>query len=75
MGHTPDVFVFVREAGTERLLVALNFRDRRATLRERDHQLTGSAKLVLSTDPERGADVVALASLELRLTEGVIVRL
>jgi alpha-glucosidase len=75
VGHTPDVFAFVREAGTERLLVALNFRDRRTTLRERDHQLTGSARLVLSTDPERGADVVALSSLELRPTEGVIVRL
>ena len=74
IGHQPGVFAFLREAGGERLLVALHFRHARATLRGEDLGLPRSGTLELSTDPDRSPGAVPLASFELGPDEGVIVR-
>ncbi len=75
IGRVPGVFAFLREAGPERLLVALNFGHPRAVLRVADQGLPRSGTLEISTDPDRAPGVVSLASLELGPDEGVVVRL
>jgi alpha-glucosidase len=62
------VFAFAREAEGERVLVALNF--------TKDTQVvalgSGDAKVALSTDHARDAEPIALARVELRPDEGVV---
>ena len=63
------VFAFAREAYRERALVALNF--------TKSPQLvalgSGAAKVALSTDHTREGEPLALASVELRPDEGIVV--
>jgi alpha-glucosidase len=63
------VFAFVREADRERVLVALNF--------TKAPQLvsfgSGDAKVALSTDHARDGEPLALARVELRPDEGIVV--
>jgi alpha-glucosidase len=63
------VFAYAREADAERVLVALNF--------TRSPQLvalgSGDAKVALSTDHTRDAEPLALARIELRPDEGIVV--
>ena len=63
------VFAYAREADDQRVLIALNF--------TRDTQIvslgTGDATVVLSTDHARDAEPVALARVELRPDEGIVV--
>jgi alpha-glucosidase len=66
---TPSgVFAFAREVDGERVLVALNF--------TKSTQLvslgTGDAQVALSTDHERDAEPLALARIELRPDEGIV---
>ena len=75
IGHQPGVFAFLREAGDERLLVALNFRHARVALRGGNHELPRAGMLELSTDPDREPGAVSLPSFELGPDEGVIIRL
>ena len=62
------VFAFAREVDGERVLVALNF--------TKSPQLVsfgaGDAQIALSTDHERDAEPVALARIELRPDEGIV---
>lgn len=64
-----DCFVYLREAGAERVLVALNFADQ-----ERLLQLPDSGVVVVSTDPDREAPA-SDRPLRLRAAEGCMVRL
>ncbi len=75
IGSAPGVFAFLREAGPERLLIALNFRASRAALRLVDQGPAGSSMLAVSTDPDRSAGPIRPTVLELGPDEGVIVRL
>jgi hypothetical protein len=63
------VFAFAREADGERVLVALNF--------TKSTQLvslgTGDAQVAFSTDHERDTEPLALARIELRPDEGILV--
>ena len=63
------VFAYAREADGQRVLIALNF--------TKDTQIvslgTGDATVVLSTDHARDAEPVALARVELRPDEGIVV--
>jgi alpha-glucosidase len=68
--HAPNgVFAYLREAEDERLVVALNFRDRRARV-----ALRQPATVVLSTSDGRTGDRLESA-IELGPNEGVIARL
>ena len=67
------VFAFLRTAGEEQLLVALNFRSRPVALEA--GEVAASGRLELSTDPHRGAGEVDLRRLAIGPDEGVVVRL
>ncbi len=75
VSHTPGLFAFVREAGDERLLVALNFRPEPVRLDGPELGLPPRGHLELSTDPERTSRAVGMGPLRLGPDEGVIVRL
>ncbi len=66
-----DCFVFERQTGDQRLLVALNFsaHDKKLSLPK-----LGTGKIVLSTDLDREGEV-DLADFELRANEGCIIEL
>jgi len=64
----PDTFIFVREHGAQRLLVALNFAAQPRQLAAHDFP---TGRLELSTDPTRAAGIVT--DLALGPNEGVIV--
>jgi alpha-glucosidase len=68
----PDTFVYLRQHGAERVLVALNFaaEPRRLTL-----PIAGSGHVVLSTQYDRSTDAVSLRGLDLRPVEGLILTL
>ena len=70
-----DIFAYVREAGGERLLIALNFTSEVAHLDGRPAGLDGAARAELSTDPGRDGDEILLHDIELRPDEGVVIRL
>jgi len=74
LADTPDgCYAYLRTAGDERLLVALNF-----TGAPLDYEVEGPARgrLELATDPHRPAgDPVGLHPLRLAPDEGVVVRL
>jgi hypothetical protein len=66
-----DCFVYLRQAGGERKLIALNFvgEGRRVSVPN-----GGTGRIALSTHMDR-AETVSLADLKLRSFEGVIVEL
>jgi alpha-glucosidase len=66
-----DCFVYLRAAGDERRLIALNFADAQRRLSIPDHS---TGQVVLSTHMDR-EERVPLSGLELRPHEGVIVEL
>ena len=73
LAGVPDgCYAYLRSAGDERLLVALNF-----TGRLLQYQVEGqeTGRLELSTDPGRPAGEVVLRPLQLGPDEGVLVRL
>jgi alpha-glucosidase len=69
----PDAFCFVREAGEERMLVAINYTSTPMPLGLRE-PLGERGTVELSTDPRRAGSELALDSLVLGPDEGVIVR-
>ena len=70
------VLAYVRQLDEERLLVALNFTPRPRALGAGEAGLTGTARLALSTDPDRRpGEPVDLARLRLDADEGVVLRL
>src|SRR5439155_26819566 len=69
-GLPDDCYVFVRNAGSQELLVALNFADQDRRL----HLEQGAGHLLLSTHLDRQGDV-DLAALELRAAEGCVIEL
>jgi alpha-glucosidase len=71
-GVPGDCFVYLREAGDERKLVALNFAAAPQTIALPD--LAGSAEVLVSTHLDREG-AVNLRSFELRANEGCIVAL
>jgi len=76
--EAPDgVFAYLREEGTERRLVALNFTSRRVRVPVSAELLGGrAARVCLSTDPDRsGSDAEVGDVLELGPDEGVLVGL
>jgi alpha-glucosidase len=71
----PDgLWAYLREAGDERLLVALNFEGRQRGYTPADG-IAAQGRLELSTDPDRQTGAVSLRPLELGPDEGVVVRL
>ena len=70
-GVPPECYLFEREDGAERLLVALNFSDQPEHIPIPDGR---SAALLISTDPDRDGSS-ALTVLDLRPGEGCIFRL
>ncbi len=68
------VFAYLREAGEERLLVALNFSGHPRTLTPGIPR-AGEGRLELATDPDRRPGPVPLDPLELAPYEGVVLRL
>ena len=75
IGTAPGVFAFLREAGTERLLVALNFGDEPAALDAGSLGLPSVGRVERSTEAARPLAACPLAPLELGPDEGVVVRL
>ena len=73
MGRDPAVFAYLREAESERLLVALNFSRGPATWSGPGPGWPDSGRLALSTDPDRRAGTVSLAPLALGPDEGVVI--
>ncbi len=67
------VFAYVRETDDERLLVALNLQNR--ARRVAFAVVPRSARLILSTDPERDEGELDLRPLRLGPNEGVLVRI
>ncbi|HEX2102619.1 MAG TPA: alpha-amylase family glycosyl hydrolase [Solirubrobacteraceae bacterium] len=70
----PDVFALVRDGDGERVLVAINFAAVPVPA-ELPAPVAGAGALLMSTDPDRAAGDVRLATLELGPAEGVVVRL
>ncbi len=70
-GVPRDCFAFVRQAGEERLLVALNFAGEEQRLAP---AALGEGRIALSTDPQREAGAVA-GDLVLGSHEGLVVEL
>ena len=70
---TDDVLAYVRAAGDEELLVAINFSDEKVGYEPEAGGDSGA--LELSTDPARPLGRVPLAPLALGPNEGVVVRL
>jgi alpha-glucosidase len=74
LDSAPDgVFAYLREAESERLLVALNFTSRPLELDVGD--MAASGHLALSTDPSRPGGELDLRPIALGPDEGVIIRL
>lgn len=73
MGRDPAVFAYLREAESERLLVALNFSRGPATWSGPGPGWPDSGRLALSTDPDRRAGTVSLAPLVLGPDEGIVI--
>ena len=73
----PDVLAWVREGGGEHWLVAIamSLRDQATTISLRDHATGGRGELVVSTDPDRKPGPVGPDGVELRMDEGVLIRL
>jgi len=72
---TPEgIFAYLREAGEERLLVALNFGDRPRSFTP-EGTGAGEGGLELATDPDRNKGPVSLRPLELGPDEGLVLRL
>jgi alpha-glucosidase len=71
LDSAPDCFVYVRSAGEQRCLVALNFGTRAVTL---NLPVSGSGRIAISTHLDRSGNA-KLSQLELRPYEGVIVEL
>jgi alpha-glucosidase len=72
---TPEgIFAYLREAGEERLLVALNFNDRPRSFTP-EGTGAGEGGLELATDPDRNKGPVSLRPLELGPDEGLVLRL
>jgi hypothetical protein len=65
-----DCFVYLREADSERVLMALNFADRKRLLRLPD----GECVVMVSTHLDR-EDRAESRSLPLRAAEGCVIRL
>ncbi len=71
-GGSPAVFTFVRGAGADRVLVALNFGD--TTARLDLSALPATGEILVATGLDRSGPV-DLAGLEVRGHEGIVVRL
>ena len=66
-----NCFIFERESGNQRMLIALNFSDQEQKL---ELPLSGNAKIVLSTGLDREGEV-NLADFSLQANEGCIIAL
>jgi alpha-glucosidase len=69
-----DVLAWLREGGGDRLLAAVNFATTPVRFRPRAEPPSRAA-LVISTDPDRSDGEVSLSGLELRPSEGLLLRL
>jgi alpha-glucosidase len=65
-----DVLAWIRESDDDRVLTAINFAPFPVAL-----NLAGRARVMLSTDPDRGSDELELGHLTLVGNEGVLLRL